>query len=120
MHSRRRESPPSCSKARVVGRGSTAASSALLLQEPDLELTELAKRYGLATSRRIWEMSHESVHQLVALLQRLRIACDLKNSDAVYYATDATGGRRGFVASSSFAPGPDSTRTGSALATFAG
>jgi glycine/D-amino acid oxidase-like deaminating enzyme len=50
----------------MVGRGSTAASSALLLQEPDLELTELTKRYGLRTSRRIWEQSQESALELVA------------------------------------------------------
>ena len=73
----------------VVGTGSTAASSALLLQEPDLELRELASRYGRHESRRIWQMSHESVHQLVALLKRLRIRCDLTHRDAVYYATDA-------------------------------
>jgi glycine/D-amino acid oxidase-like deaminating enzyme len=72
----------------VVGRGSTAASSALLLQEPDLELRELASRYGSHASRRMWQMSHESVHQLVALLKRLQIRCDLKYRDAVYYATD--------------------------------
>jgi glycine/D-amino acid oxidase-like deaminating enzyme len=72
-----------------VGRGSTAASSALLLQEPDQELTELVRRYGLRTGRRIWQMSQESVHELVALLTRLRIPCDLQIRDAVYYATDA-------------------------------
>src|SRR6187551_1887721 len=73
----------------LVGRGSTAASSALLLQEPDLELRELVRRYGLRKSRRIWQMSRDSVHQLVALLTRLRIACDLQERDAVYYATNA-------------------------------
>ena len=76
-------------EASAVGRGSTAASSALLLQEPDLELTALAKRYGRRSSRRIWQMSRDSVDALVRLLRRLRIACDLKQSDAVYYATDA-------------------------------
>lgn len=73
----------------LVGRGSTAASSALLLQEPDLELMELASRYGLRTSRRIWELSRESVHQLVALFKRLHVRCGLKKSDAVYYAIGA-------------------------------
>ena len=73
----------------AVGRGSTAASSALLLQEPDLELAELTNRYGTRTSRRIWQMSRDSVHALVMLLRRLRIACDLKQRDAIYYATDA-------------------------------
>jgi glycine/D-amino acid oxidase-like deaminating enzyme len=73
----------------LVGRGSTAASSALLLKEPDLELTALSRRYGLRNSRRIWQMSEESVHELVALLTRLRLDCDLQVRDAVYYATDS-------------------------------
>ena len=72
----------------LVGRGSTGASSALLLKEPDHELTALSRRYGLRASRRIWEMSEESAHELVALVTRLRIACDLQKRDAVYYATE--------------------------------
>ena len=81
-------------EAAVVGRGSTAASSALLLKEPDLELTQLTNRYGVRASRRIWELSHQSVDQLVALLKRLRIRCDLKTRDAVYYATTAQAAER--------------------------
>jgi glycine/D-amino acid oxidase-like deaminating enzyme len=69
-------------EASFLGRGSPAASSALLLQEPDLELTALARRYGLKASRRIWQMSQESVLGLVALLTRLRIECDLQTRDA--------------------------------------
>jgi glycine/D-amino acid oxidase-like deaminating enzyme len=76
-------------EASEVGRGSTAASSALLLQEPDLELSQLANRYGMRTSRRIWQVSRDSVHSLTALLRRLRIPCDLKQCDAIYYAADA-------------------------------
>ncbi|HEY6362356.1 MAG TPA: FAD-binding oxidoreductase [Vicinamibacterales bacterium] len=81
-------------EAAVIGRGSTAASSALLLKEPDLELRELTNRYGVRRSRRIWELSHQSVDQLVALLRRLRIRCDLKTRDAVYYATTAQAAER--------------------------
>ncbi len=81
-------------EASVVGRGSTAASSALLLKDPDLELTALARRYGSRSSRRIWELSHQSVDQLVALLRRLRIRCDLTTRDAVYYATTAAAAER--------------------------
>jgi glycine/D-amino acid oxidase-like deaminating enzyme len=75
----------------VVGSGSTAASSALLLKEPDLELTQLTKRYGARASRRIWELGHQSVDQLVALVKRLHIRCDLKTRDAIYFATTASG-----------------------------
>ena len=81
--------PTTVLEAGMVGRGSTAASSALLLQEPDLGLRELTNRYGTSTSRRMWQMSRDSVQALVMLLRRLRIACDLKHSDAIYYATDA-------------------------------
>jgi len=81
-------------EAAAVGRGSTAASSALLLKEPDLELTQLSNRYGVRDSRRIWELSRQSVDQLVALLERLRIACDLRMRDAVYYATTAPAAER--------------------------
>jgi glycine/D-amino acid oxidase-like deaminating enzyme len=78
----------------VVGSGSTAASSALLLKEPDLELTQLTKRYGARASRRIWELGHQSVDQLVALVKRLHIRCDLKTRDAVYFATTAQAAER--------------------------
>jgi glycine/D-amino acid oxidase-like deaminating enzyme len=81
-------------EAAIVGRGSTAASSALLLKEPDLELTQLKKRYGVRSSRRIWELSHQSVDQLVALLKRLRIRCDLRRQNAVYYATTSEAAER--------------------------
>lgn len=70
-----------------VGEGSTAASSALLLQEPDAGLIELERRYGRRNGRRLWQMSHDSVAQLVALLRHLRVPCELSCPDAVYYAT---------------------------------
>jgi glycine/D-amino acid oxidase-like deaminating enzyme len=81
-------------EAGLVGRGSTAASSALLLQEPDLELLQLEERYGRRTSRHIWRASHESVRQLITLLRRLGIDCDLNKRDAVYYATNAEAAER--------------------------
>ena len=76
-------------EAGVVAQGSTAASSALLLQEPDLELHKLEERYGARSSRRIWQLSQESARGLVALFKRLRIHCDLTTRDTVYYATGA-------------------------------
>ena len=78
----------------LVGAGSTAASSALLLQEPDLGLLELEHRYGRRQSRRVWQLSHDAVSQLVTLLRRLDIDCQLTHRDAVYYATNATGVER--------------------------
>src|SRR4051812_31398227 len=38
-------------EANRIGRGSTAASTALLMQEPDVDFTDLAARYGEAAAR---------------------------------------------------------------------
>jgi glycine/D-amino acid oxidase-like deaminating enzyme len=46
-------------EASRIGRGSTAASTALLMQEPDIDFTDLEKRYGRAIARRVWELSRE-------------------------------------------------------------
>jgi len=72
-----------------VGCGSTLASSALLLQEPDRGLAHLTSRYGRAASRRIWELGRDGVRDLIRTLRRYRINCDLVERDAIYYATNA-------------------------------
>jgi glycine/D-amino acid oxidase-like deaminating enzyme len=76
-------------EAARVGRGSTAASSALLLQEPDRGMAELAQRYGRAASVRIWQLSRDAVGDFVKIIRRLRIRCEMVKRDAVYYATTA-------------------------------
>src|SRR5215204_6596310 len=76
-------------EGRRIGRGSTGASTALLMQEPDEDFTALAHRYGRARALRIWELSRESTHEFVATLDRLDISCDLQPRDSVYYATTA-------------------------------
>jgi len=76
-------------EAAHVGRGSTAASSALLLQEPDRGMAELAQRYGRAASVRIWQLSRAAVGDFVKLVRRRRIRCEMETRDAVYYATTA-------------------------------
>jgi glycine/D-amino acid oxidase-like deaminating enzyme len=70
----------------LVGRGSTAASSGLLLREPDVRLADLTRRYGPVVSRRIWQLCHDGVRDFVALLHRLRIPCGLEPQPAVHVA----------------------------------
>jgi len=72
-------------EAFLVGRGSTAASSALLLREPDLGLTELGRRYGAAKARRIWQLSTDAARDFVRTLSRLEVECELTSRDSVYY-----------------------------------
>ena len=78
-------------EAARVGCGSTAASSALLLQEPDRGLHELTRRYGAAAARRLWQLSRESARGLGALLHDHAIRCDLVERDTIYYTIDADG-----------------------------
>ncbi len=68
-----------------IARGSTAASTALLMQEPDLDFRDLASRYGTARTREVWAQSARSVRGLVALIRRLRIAADLRDVLSVYW-----------------------------------
>jgi glycine/D-amino acid oxidase-like deaminating enzyme len=72
-----------------IGCGSTVASSALLLQDPDHGLAQLRRRYGRAASQRIWQLAQEAVRDFVSRLRRHRINCDLVERDAIYYATTA-------------------------------
>jgi glycine/D-amino acid oxidase-like deaminating enzyme len=76
-------------EAQLVGRGSTAASSALLLQEPDQGLWELTRRHGRAAGRRIWSLSRDAVAELIDTLTRVRANCDLVRRETVYVARSA-------------------------------
>lgn len=81
-------------EANQVAHGSTAASSALLLQEPDLGLGDLSKRYGRKEGRRIWQLGHEAVRDFTRMLRHLRTPCELKTRDSIYYATEVAGVER--------------------------
>jgi glycine/D-amino acid oxidase-like deaminating enzyme len=81
-------------EGRRIGGGSTAASTALLMQEPDEDFADLARRYGRQRARRIWQLSRDATHEFVETLTRLDIACDLERRDSVYYAMTAGDARR--------------------------
>jgi glycine/D-amino acid oxidase-like deaminating enzyme len=72
-------------EASRMGRGSTAASTALLMQEPDEDFTRLARRYGRRRARRVWELSRRATREFIATLRRLNIPCELRPCDSVYY-----------------------------------
>ena len=72
-------------EASLVGRGSTAASTALLMQETDEALGGLQERYGRARANRVWELSHEATRNLIGTLRRLRVPVDERRT--LYYTT---------------------------------
>lgn len=68
-----------------VGEGSTAASTALLLQEPDYDLVQLSEKFGTATARRIWRLSQDATRDFIDTIRRLHVRCDLVERDSLYY-----------------------------------
>lgn len=77
-----------------IARGSTAASTALLMQESDCDFVELAARYGPQRARRIWQLSRAATHRLIRTLDELEIACGLSECDSIYVEADAANARR--------------------------
>lgn len=74
-------------EANRIGRGSTAASTALLMQEPDADLRDLVARYGTRRARELWSASAKSVRGFVALIRRLRINAALQEVRSVYWTS---------------------------------
>src|ERR1044071_6650594 len=59
-----------------VASGSTAASTALLMQEPDKDLCELGRRYGRKRARATWRALYEATGDCLATIRQLKIDCD--------------------------------------------
>jgi glycine/D-amino acid oxidase-like deaminating enzyme len=77
-------------EGRRLGRGSTAASTALLMQEPDVDFADLSERYGPAVARRIWACSRGAVASMRRTLAGLGVS-SLRGLPSLYYAGDAAG-----------------------------
>ncbi len=75
-------------EARRAGLGSTAASTALLLQEPDYALAPLSRMYGASRAARIWRISHDTTRQFLDTIRRLKIRCSVHRRDSIYYTLD--------------------------------
>jgi glycine/D-amino acid oxidase-like deaminating enzyme len=72
----------------LPGRGSTAASTSMLLWEIDRPLRELSELYGFERASRAYRASLDAVAGLKSLVWRLGIACDLRDKDSLYLAAD--------------------------------
>jgi glycine/D-amino acid oxidase-like deaminating enzyme len=72
-------------EAKTCGKGSTAASTALLMQEPDKDFCDLAARYGFLKARRIWHALSAGTRELTGTIRKLKIDCDLHARDSIYF-----------------------------------
>ena len=76
----------------LPGRGSTAASTSMLLWEIDRSLRELTEVYGFERASRAYRASRNAVTGLKSLVWRLGIACDMRDKDSLYLAAGDSGG----------------------------
>jgi len=72
----------------TVARGSTIASTALLMQEPDCDFTDLASRFGRATAREIWKTLGNATRGLAKTIKALKLNAGLCECDSVYFTLD--------------------------------
>src|SRR6185437_8418914 len=71
-------------------RGSTAASTAMLLWEIDCSLGELTELYGFERATRVYRASLDAVTGLKSLTGQLGVRCEMRNKDSLYLAAGDT------------------------------
>jgi glycine/D-amino acid oxidase-like deaminating enzyme len=72
------------------GRGSTAASTSMLLWEIDRSLAQLTEIYGFERASRAYQASLQAVSGLKSLVLDLGVACDMRDKDSIYLAAGGT------------------------------
>ncbi len=75
-------------EASQVGQGAIGSSTALVMQEPDVDFQPLLAAHGLRASRVVWQMTRRAALDLGAILRRLKIQCQLEAQDSIYFTTD--------------------------------
>lgn len=75
-------------ESKDIACGSTVASTALLMQEPDRDFADLARRFGGSATRKIWMALGRATRDLARTIRSLKIDCDLVARDSVYYTID--------------------------------
>jgi glycine/D-amino acid oxidase-like deaminating enzyme len=74
----------------LPGRGSTAASTSMLLWEIDRSLQELTDAYGFERASRAYQASLHAVSGLKSLVAELGLPCDMREKDSIYLAAGST------------------------------
>jgi glycine/D-amino acid oxidase-like deaminating enzyme len=74
----------------LPGRGSTAASTSMLLWEIDRSLTELTQTYGFERASRTYQASLQAVAALKSLVSQLGVSCEMRDRNSLYLAAGDT------------------------------
>jgi glycine/D-amino acid oxidase-like deaminating enzyme len=75
-------------EAATAGSGSTVASTALLMQEPDRDFSDLAARFGYRATREIWVALARATRELAKLVVKLELDAGLCACQSVYFTVD--------------------------------
>lgn len=75
----------------LPGRGSTAASTSMLLWEIDRPLHELTALYGFERAARAYRASLQAVHGLKTLVRQLDLPCEMRDKSSLYLAAGDSG-----------------------------
>ena len=75
-------------ESKTVAHGSTVASTALLMQEPDRDFTGLAVRFGSRKTREIWKSLARATREISKTIRALKLNVDLRECDSVYFTLD--------------------------------
>ena len=75
----------------LPGRGSTAASTSMLLWEIDRSLVQLTEVYGFERASRAYRASLNGVTGLKSLVLQLGIPCEMRDRDSLYLAAGSSG-----------------------------
>lgn len=75
-------------ESKLAGRGSTIASTALLMQEPDRDFVEMVERFGRAATRDIWRSLGRATRDIAKMIRALKIDAGLCACDSVYFTCD--------------------------------
>jgi glycine/D-amino acid oxidase-like deaminating enzyme len=70
----------------LPGRGSTAASTSMLLWEIDRSLTQLAETYSFERASRVYLASLHAVIGLTSLVRQLGVPCEMRDRYSLYLA----------------------------------
>ncbi len=75
----------------LPGKGSTAASTSMLLWEIDRSVGQLTQLYGFERASRAYRASLEAVAGLKSLVSQLSLPCEMRDKNSLYLAAGDTG-----------------------------
>jgi glycine/D-amino acid oxidase-like deaminating enzyme len=76
---------------RRVGLGSTAASTGLLMVQPDSSIADLTRLHDRRTARRVYQLGQKAIRDLGVLARQLKLDCGWKAKRTLYLASNHRG-----------------------------